>query len=94
MHDSYELKTQNFKPLSPYYRHHEAVKHVKLGLELLEMAKSSFNTDNTTSEGLKQSSKVDKNKREKFRTIVTTMIIAYYNFGTELEYLKEYKYSL
>jgi len=39
--------------LSAMNMHHESVKHVKLALELLEMAKSSFNSDNATSEGIK-----------------------------------------
>ena len=36
----------------------------------------------------------ERNIKQKHKTIITTMIIAYYNFGTELEFLKEYQKSV
>lgn len=33
------------------------------------------------------------NDKQRYGTIITTIIVAYYNYGTELEYIKEYDLS-
>ena len=66
-------------------RHAEAISHVKLALELLEMAKSQCSIEDSGDE---------KEEKQKYSTILTTMIIAYYNFGTELEYVRDYETAL
>ena len=58
------------------------MKHVKLALELLEMA------INQNPPPVKESEKAQR------RTVLTTMIIAYYNYGAELEYLQDFQNSL
>lgn len=66
-------------------RHSEAISHVKLALELLEMAKSQCRIEENPE---------DKDEKQRYSTILTTMIIAYYNFGTELEYIKDFESAL
>ena len=78
------------------HRHKEAVKHVKLALELLELAKSEAAAAKKGDEGEENQGDQDDlyeekvSPDEKMKTILTTIVIAYYNFGTELEYLKDY----
>eukprot|EP00330_Aristerostoma_sp_ATCC50986_P003138 CAMPEP_0114582306 /NCGR_PEP_ID=MMETSP0125-20121206/6329_1 /TAXON_ID=485358 ORGANISM="Aristerostoma sp., Strain ATCC 50986" /NCGR_SAMPLE_ID=MMETSP0125 /ASSEMBLY_ACC=CAM_ASM_000245 /LENGTH=80 /DNA_ID=CAMNT_0001775211 /DNA_START=359 /DNA_END=601 /DNA_ORIENTATION=- len=78
-------------------QHKEAVKHVKLALELLELAKSEAaaakkgGDEGEENQGDQDDLYEEKvSPDEKMKTILTTMVIAYYNFGTELEYLKDY----
>jgi hypothetical protein len=68
-----------------YLRHTDAISHVKLALELLEMAKTQCKIEEKGD---------DKEEKQKYSTILTTMIIAYYNFGTELEYVRDYETAL
>ena len=81
--------------------HEAALEHVQFALDLLEKArknaitdeKGEFIIDPDTIRSSKQIEKIDYAKADHYRTIITTIIIGYCNYGTELEYLKWYHQS-
>lgn len=77
------------------------MEHAKLAIELLDLARKSYlenqNIFSPLSRSFDSSSISPTNKQatksEKFRGIITTLIISYYNLGTEQEFLKQYHES-
>lgn len=76
---------------SKKYRHNEAINHVKVALELLE-AERNQHLIKVASENEKK--KEDDSEGAKYKNIITTMIMAYYNYGTELEHIKDFNTSI
>lgn len=68
------------------------MKHVNLAIELLEVARSDCLIEEGAEDDL--SRMPEGTLKDKYRGILTTMVIAYYNLGTEYEYLKDYAKSV
>jgi len=77
-------------------RHNEALNHAKIALELLQTERSRYlveavaNGDPNKQQGYENQEKFG----DKYKNIITTMIMAYYNYGAELEHLKNIPNSL
>jgi hypothetical protein len=65
---------------------------VNLAIELLEVARSECLIEEGAEDEIQRMS--EGPLKEKFRGILTTMIIAYYNLGTENEFMKDYGKSV
>lgn len=84
------------------YSHEAALEHVNLALDILDKTRRSllmnekgeYVIDPDQVQNSKQLEEVDYTKSDRYRTIVTTMIIGHFNCGTELEHLRRYHLSV
>lgn len=87
--------------LRDFVSHDIALEHVNLSLELLENARravlmdqnGTYFADPDSIQNSRQLEDFDPLKADQYKSIITTMIIGHYNFGTELEYLHRYHES-
>lgn len=71
-------------------RHNEAIKHAKVALELLESEKKIY----LESTGPNKEKADNKDSDSKYKSIIMTMVMAYFNYGTELEFINDFNGSL
>lgn len=71
-------------------QHKEAIKHARIALDLLKSEKNACMLEMASD----KSEEARSMASEKYKNIITTMIMGYFNYGTELEHAKEFGNSL
>ena len=63
---------------------------MKLAIDILDMARENIINSATA----RDSNELDISQQDNFQSFTTSLIIAYYNMGIELEYTKQYNEAL